>query len=230
MQYAFLIWSLALLVIWIIVYLLLRSRKIRREMLVVSLFTSLLGFSEPLFVPVYWSPPTLFDLARRTGFDIESLIFAFGIAGLVAVSYELLFGAHHVAMASHERHSARHRWHTVALASPAVILLAFLSAGVNPIYASFAAFIGAGVFTAFCRPDLIKKMLVSGVLFTLFYFIFFLTLVLAYPDYVHQVWNLPALSGILILGVPLEELMFAAGFGFLWSSIYEHARWYRVMH
>ncbi|MFA5867340.1 MAG: lycopene cyclase domain-containing protein [Actinomycetota bacterium] len=229
MQYAFLIWSLALIVIWTIVYFLVRSKEIRHEMLVVSLVTSLLGFSEPLFVPAYWNPPTLFNLAQRTGFDIESLIFAFGIAGLVAVSYELLFGAHHVAMASHERSSARHRWHVVALASPPVILLVFLATGINPIYASFAAFVGAGFFTAFCRPDLIKKMLVSGALFTGFYFVFFLTLVLAYPDYVHHVWNLDALSGILILGVPLEELMFAAGFGFLWSSIYEHTRWYRVM-
>lgn len=39
----------------------------------------LLGFTEPLFVPAYWNPPTLFDLAQRTGFDIESLIFTFAI-------------------------------------------------------------------------------------------------------------------------------------------------------
>jgi hypothetical protein len=31
--------------------------------------------TEPLFVPDYWNPPSLFDLARRSGFDIESVIF-----------------------------------------------------------------------------------------------------------------------------------------------------------
>jgi hypothetical protein len=45
---------------------------------------------------------------------------------------------------------------------------------------------------------------------------------------VQEVWNLEAISGILILGVPLEELMFAYTFGMMWSSVYEHALWYRV--
>jgi hypothetical protein len=29
-------------------------------------------------VPEYWRPPSLFDLALKNGFDIESLLFAFG--------------------------------------------------------------------------------------------------------------------------------------------------------
>lgn len=44
-------------------------------------FTTPFGLTEPLFVPNYWSPPSLFDLARSTGFDIESFIFSFGIGG-----------------------------------------------------------------------------------------------------------------------------------------------------
>jgi hypothetical protein len=31
----------------------------------------------PWPIPEYWNPPSLFDLAQRTGFDIESLIFGF---------------------------------------------------------------------------------------------------------------------------------------------------------
>ncbi len=37
-----------------------------------------------------------------------------------------------------------------------------------------------------------------------------------------------AISGILILGVPLEELLFALSFGFYWSGVYEHVKWYRI--
>lgn len=33
--------------------------------------TSLFGATEPIFVPEYWSPPSLFDLAQRTGLDIS---------------------------------------------------------------------------------------------------------------------------------------------------------------
>lgn len=53
----------------------------------VSLATAPFGLTEPLFVPEYWNPPTLFDLAQRTGFDLESLIFCFGIGGVSSVLY-----------------------------------------------------------------------------------------------------------------------------------------------
>ena len=89
MQYAWLTWSLFFLLIWIILYL--SNAAFRKEMLSVSLGTMLLGFTEPLFVPQYWNPPTLFDLARLTGFDIESLIFTFAIGGTVSVLYRVIY-------------------------------------------------------------------------------------------------------------------------------------------
>lgn len=75
-------WSLILLVIWGIVRYRLKSHEIKWDMLVVSFWTSLLGLTEPLFVPACWSPLALFDLARTTGFDIESFLFSFAIGGL----------------------------------------------------------------------------------------------------------------------------------------------------
>ena len=89
-QYAWLVWSLILLGVWLVIYATLDSREKRRKMLVVSLWTSLLGFTEPIFVPAYWSPPSLFDLALTTGFDIESVIFAFAIGGGASPGYERL--------------------------------------------------------------------------------------------------------------------------------------------
>lgn len=40
--------------------------------------SALFDLTESIFVPEYWNPPSLFDLAPRTSFDIESLIFCFG--------------------------------------------------------------------------------------------------------------------------------------------------------
>ena len=57
------------------------------------------------------------------------------------------------------------------------------------------------------------------------YFLYFWALIAALPGYVERVWNLPVISGVLIGGVPLEELLFAASFGFFWSSVYEHFTW-----
>ena len=121
MQYAWLIWSLILLIIWLIVYFSLRSKESKKEMLVVSLWTSLLGLTEPIFVPAYWSPPSLFDLANRTGFDIESFLFAFGVGGLVVVFYELIFKTDHKEISISEKRHPRHRHHLKILLSAPVI-------------------------------------------------------------------------------------------------------------
>ena len=91
MQYIWFIWSLLLLVIWIVVYFLLKTHDDRKRMLVVSLWTSVTGLTEPLFVPEYWSPPSLFNLNVLTGFDIESVLWAFGVGGIVVVVYNSLF-------------------------------------------------------------------------------------------------------------------------------------------
>lgn len=229
MQYAWLIWSLILLVVWIVVYLSLRSKESKKEMLVVSLWTSLLGFTEPLFVPEYWSPPSLFDLALRTGFDLESLLFAFGVGGLAVVIYERIFRVRHEQVGVEEKYRPRHRYHLLALLSaPIIFSLLLLFTELNPIYSVFIALIGGGLFTWYCRPDLKKKMFASAFIFLGLYFVYFLTLILMYPGYVEQVWNLGAISGILFFGIPLEELMFAFSFGFFWSSIYEHITWRKM--
>lgn len=215
-----------MLVLWGAVYFLLQSPAKRHEMLVVSLWTSVFGLTEPLFVPAYWDPPSLFDLAHRTGFDVESIIFTFGIAGIGAILYELIFSVGHQRMSETERHAHRHRFHFwVVISGPTTFLVLAFARVFNPIYAVFVA---AGVGSAcavYCRPDLARKMFVSGLLFTGLYVVYFLTLFALAPGYVQRVWNLGALSGILIAGIPLEELLFAFSFGLLWSSIYEHVTW-----
>ena len=74
MSLVYLKWSFLLLVVWGVLYA--SDAAGRRSLLTLSLGTVPFSLTEPLFVPSYWNPPTLFDLARRTGFDIESVIFA----------------------------------------------------------------------------------------------------------------------------------------------------------
>ncbi len=198
-------------------------------MFVVSFWTSLLGFTEPFFVPAYWNPPSLFDLAHKTGFDIESFIFSFAIGGIAVAIYEQLFATEHSRITFGEQMHSPHRYHlAILLSAPVIFFGLYFITSLNPIYDAFIALIVGGFATWYCRPDLKKKMVTSAFLFLGLYFLYFLTLIALYPGYVEQVWNLPALSGILVFGVPLEELMFAFGVGFLWSSVYEHIAWRRI--
>ena len=194
-----------------------------------SLFTMPFGLTEPLFVPEYWNPPSLFNLASTTGFDIESLIFSFAIGGIGAVLYESFFKIKHRKMTQRERHSKRHRFHMLALTSPVIVFLfLFFFTNINPIYSASIAMFTGGIAAILCRPNLKQKIIISGIIFLLLYFLFFLFFNLIYPYAVTEFWNLSAISGILILGVPIEELMFGFTFGMIWSSLYEHIFWYKI--
>ena len=225
-RYVWMIWASAFLVPWALLYLL--HAALRREMLGVSAATSLLGLTEPIFVPEYWNPPSLFDLAARTGFDIESLVFCFAIGGIGFVAYKALARLH-VSLISHaDRHGQRHRFHAAALAVPFVSFVPLYVLPWNPIYPGIAALAIGGVTTVLCRPDLARATLIGGALFLGLYALFMGLLLFAAPGYVEQVWNLADLTGLVPGGIPIEELAFGFVFGAYWAGVYEHFTWRRT--
>lgn len=224
-QYVWLAWSSAFLLPWVIVYATFPDH--RRTMIWASLFTAPFGLTEPLFVPEYWNPPSLFDLAQRTGFDIESLIFCFAIGGMGAVLYNVFTGGTTTAVTHEDRCSPRHRYHRFALASPFVVFPILYFLPWNPIYPGVVAMAVGTVTTMLCRPDLATKTWVGGVLFLFYYIIFLTGLEWSVPGYIDRVWNLAALSGTSLFHMPLEELLFAVAFGMYWSGVYEHFTWSR---
>lgn len=223
-QYVWLLWSSAFLLPWLLVYGL--YPQYRHAMLWASLFTMPFGLTEPLFVPEYWSPPSLFDLAINTGFDIESLIFCFAIGGIGAVLYNLLTKRQLLPVDDEERSKPLHRHHYKALAAPFVSFpVLYFLLDWNPIYpAIIAMFIGAYA-TILCRPDLKRNTWIGGILFLMYYIIFLIGLEITAAEYIERVWNLSALSGIVIIFMPIEELLFAMAFGMYWAGVYEHYTW-----
>lgn len=227
-HYVWLFWTSAFLLPWLGLYLVAGAAR-RRKMLLVSLATSPLGLSEPLFVPEYWSPPSLFELAARTGFDLESLIFTFAIGGIGAVLYDALARRELQTMPHAERLSMkRHRFHALALTLPVIAFPLLKLLPWNPIYPAISALAIGGAANVACRPDLMRNTLLGGVLFFGFYAVFMVLLLVAAPGYIEKVWNLPALSGVLVRGIPLEELAFGFTFGLYWAGLYEHFTWKRV--
>ncbi|KAA3616825.1 MAG: hypothetical protein D8M58_17640 [Calditrichaeota bacterium] len=225
--YVWFTWSLGLLVIWLGIYII--NIKARKRMWYASLLTMPFGLTEPIFVPEYWHPPSLFDLAHRTGFDIESLIFCFAIGGIGIVLYDIVFRVDHEAMAEHEKHHKHHRFHIYTLISPLTIFpILYFTINWNVIYTATLTMFLAGLAALWCRPDLKAKIWIGGVLFLLLYAIYFLALAWIAPGYVEKVWTLSAISGISIIGIPIEELVFAYTFGMLWSSYYEHLTWKKI--
>jgi hypothetical protein len=224
-QYVWLLWSTAFLVPWAALFA--WFPRHRRSMVWASLFTTLFGFTEPLFVPEYWSPPSLFDLARTTGFDLESLIFCFGIGGVGAVLVNVLTRRRPAPLAPDERQARRHRFHRWALVSPFVVFPLLWLLPWNPIYPGIAAMFFGAATTVACRPDLARNTTLGAVIFVAYYLVFLAGLAWTAPGFIERVWNLDALSGWTVLGFPVEELLYAAAFGAYWAGVYEHFTWHR---
>lgn len=225
-HFVWLVWSSAFLAPWLALFL--RLPRYRGVMMWSSLSTMPFGLTEALFIPRYWNPPSLFDLAQRTGFDIESLIFCFAIGGVGVVLYDFVAGAVLRPIERAEHRAKRHRHHRTALFAPFIAFPVLLLIPWNVIYPAIVAMLVGGAATVACRPDLKSKTLIGGGLFAGYYGIFMLLLEWSAPGYIERVWNLPALSGVMIGGIPLEELLFGFAFGTYWSGIYEHLTWQRA--
>ncbi len=223
-HYVWLIWSSAFLLPWIALYAL--NAKYRRVMWRTSAVTAVLGLTEPMFVPRYWNPPSLFELAQRTGFDIESLIFAFAIGGIGAVLYNAVRRQELVPVSDEERRHPRHRFHRAALFVPFVLFVPLYLLPWNPIYPGIICLLIGAMLSLICRPSLRGKTLVGGVLFLSLYAVFMLGIKWLTPGYIEMVWNLPDLRGGLVYGIPLEELLFGFSVGVYWAGVYEHFTWH----
>ena len=224
-HYVWLGWSSAFLLPWILLYALFAQHRV--AMWWASVFMAFFGLTEPMFVPDYWNPPSLFELAQRTGFDIESFIFSFAIGGIAAVLYNIILHKRLEGFSQTDRQQRRHRLHRWALSTPFVLFPILYFLPWNPIYAGIAAMASGAIASVLCRPDLKSNTLVGGLLFLALYTAFLLGLKWSAPGYIEQVWNLEALSGVQIYGLPIEELLFGFSFGLVWTGIYEHFTWKR---
>jgi hypothetical protein len=222
-HYVWLAWSGTFLLPWVWLYL--ANPGHRRVMLRTSLATAIFGLTEPIYVPSYWKPPSLFDLAQRTRFDIESLIFTFAIGGIGCALYDTLTRRDLSGVSAAERHSSRHRLHRLALLAPYLLFVPLYFLPWNAIYPSLLCLLIGAIASVICRPDLRRKTLIGGLLFFGLYLVFMLGLLWSSPGYIERVWNLRALSGVLIAGIPLEELLFGLTFGMYWTGVYEHFSW-----
>ncbi len=227
MQYTYLNWSLILLFLWVLVFACIGDSK--RKMVIVSLGTMPFGLTQPIFYPEYWFPPTLFDMAIRTGFDLESLIFSFAVGGLASSFYEIWHKSNLEHAPPCFKNNRHHRFHSLALASPLLVFPPlFVFTTLNPIYSASIAMLVGGVAAGLCRPDLWSRIIYSAIVFLGFYFVFFATMSWVHPLYVAMFWNMAEITGFLVLGVPIEELMFGVTFGMMWGGLYEHLGWYRI--
>jgi len=221
-HYSYLVGVIIFWVAWGTCFIL--GKNYRREIRWGTLIASPMALTSILFVPQYWTPPSLFDLDQNIRVGIEDFLWAAAVGGIAAVVGEL-FLRERLASIRRSRHK-RHYAPFVLLACVFIALdLWHPQKTMNNTIISFA--IGA-VVLAYVRRNLIPLMLTGSATFTFLYFGLFLWVLALYPEFVKCYYNLPNLIGIYAHGVPIEELLFAATGGSIWSVAYEYFYGYRL--
>lgn len=222
-KYGYFIGGIILGIVWLV--LLLLRKNLRKEIVFGSILGLPFGLSEFLFVPEYWNPPSLFDLIHRLGFGIESFMFAFFTSGIASVLYETLF---HKGL---RKINANYKTHILPYAL-AISIFLFLEVifPSKSIYSLIFSFLLAAVIIIIKRPDLLLEIIISGLAFGVLYFLLFLVFNQLLPNFIATTYTLKNFAGIYIMGIPIEEVLFAFSVGTCWSSLYKYIKGYRLIN
>lgn len=182
--------------------------SVRREMLALSFLTMLFGFFQYFYTHDYWQPVTLFGIQRL---DLESFFLAFFYGGVGAALYEMLF--------FEKRNPPAHPGspHLTILAVPVALILMTVGIfilGWNSLYVSVLILFAFGAAMILYRSVLFKHALYSGLLFMGLTFACASFMMFLFPGVIEKWWMLPNLSGALISGIPVEELLLGFAWGF----------------
>jgi Lycopene cyclase len=202
------------LCVWLMLYLL--RKDTRREMLTMSLLVGVVSICTLYFWYTidWWHPKTL----TGTRIGIEDFLIGFAGGGVMSACYEIVSGIRY-------RYSGRTSYTVRALA-----LLVFLALITSVFFYGFSVtsfwstVLGLSIATAvmlFFRPDLIRNSFLSGVLSLLLVLPAYGFILYASPTWVSQTYDWRYLSGILVFGIPIEELVFWFLSGLFFGPFYE---------
>jgi hypothetical protein len=220
-QYAYLLGDLLILFpIWLIFFL--RKPDLRTNILTMSFLFGIFGpISEFWYLQDYWHPQTF----TGTHVGIEDFLFGFLLGGIASVLYLELFNKH----ISKQKNKDHHIRFLLSFVAIFIFLISFYIFGVNSIYASIIVFLSLALLIYFFRPDLFVDSLMSGIFLGLTMFLSYILFLYFFPDAIHKWWFLGNISGILILGIPLEELLWAFSFGLVAGPTYEFVKGFRIL-
>jgi hypothetical protein len=206
---------------WIVCFIL--GARYRSHIRWGTLIAAPMALTSILFVPQYWTPASLFNLDQRIRVGIEDFLWAAAVGGIAAVFGEVIVKDKLAAI-----RQSRHKRHYLPFVFVAVLFGALELWRNNTMDNTIISFAAGALVLAYLRRDLIPLMIASTISFTVLYFVLFLAVLALYPEFVTRFYNLPNLLGIYLRKVPIEELLFAATGGAIWSVAYEYVHGYRL--
>jgi hypothetical protein len=228
-----------------------RRYKDLRELWWASFACSWLALSQPLFVPDYWNPPSVLKVCewdlesflfcfgvgglaavltelprvRKALLWLDFQFFRIVKGILVGITWTTR-GTLPLTRVSGISSSALITKEQTRVDNMILVLVFIATFGataqldLNIIYDVALVCSTTAVFIWWRRPKLRWQIIGGGISFTLIYTVVLVIVGWLYPNF-YEHWNQDELSGVTILGAPLEEYIFSFTFGILWAPLYE---------
>ena len=159
-HYSYFVGALIFGAAWLACYLI--GKSYRAEIRWGTLISAPLALTSILFIPQYWTPPSLFDLDQKIKVGIEDFLWAAAVGGIASAVAEILLKERLSALRKVTR--KRH------FAPFVVVVVVFVALQLwhrdKTIYNTIIAFAIGAVVIAFLRSDLIPTMLIGALSFT----------------------------------------------------------------
>ncbi|MDO8514838.1 MAG: lycopene cyclase domain-containing protein [bacterium] len=205
--------------VWVILFII--RKDLRREMFIMSLLAAPLGpFGDFFYQRDYYLLPIL----NGHYWWIYSLACGFVYGGVAAVLYETLLKEHHRIQRGIRKKQGRHYWWfwAVFLGGGAFMYVGTFLLQINSIYVSFCVMFLGALWIGYQRKDLLVEAVGSGLALMAVTTVFYLVLQLVFPGIFETQWNIASLSGLFILGIPVEEYVWAFMWGLITGPAYEY--------
>jgi hypothetical protein len=215
LEYAYLLGDTAFLAVWLVLYA--ARPDVRREMTVMGL---LIGAFSVITAHYWWTSDWWHPLTiTHTKVGVEDFLMGFSSGGIMAAAYEVVFK---------KRYYPRKPKHHCPGGLTLLLMLAFLTSwlvwgvGLTSFWASAIAMVSTACFFFYLRRDLFANALLSGALMSSVSLLFYFSIILLSPDWIARTYDFSHLSGILVLGIPVEELAFWFLAGTVFGPFYEY--------
>ncbi len=213
-RYSYLLMTIIFLLVWVLIYL--KRRDLRYGLLFVSPIVGALSVAAAYFFWTvdWWRPPTF----TYTRVGLEDFLLGFTNGGLAVSIYGFISGRRLL------RTFKKHNSVGLLLLILFGVLMSVLFWGfhITSFWSCTISLLLLGLVLIILKPSLFFSSLVNSVLMIIIVLPFYFTVNILFPNAVANIYQFKTLSNILIIGIPIEELIFYALFGFVTPAYFRY--------
>jgi hypothetical protein len=217
-KYTYLFMGLLYLIIWL--FLFLRRKDLRKEMILLSLASAIFGpLTELIYFRDWWNPITI----TGSVLSIEPILFGFCIGGIAAVIYEEVFGKK-LYKDSKNLIDFKKGKKIFILELFGVFLLfgLFFIFHLNSLLSTIIAFGAVTIIILYHRRDLFIPSILSGILICIIASIVYSILNIITPNWIEHFLLFNNTPRIIVGGIPIDDLIWYFGVGMMLGPLYEY--------